>query len=83
MVCGSEKMMKTGRACLSLALLSAVPCPLLGSPSNGFCQQWGDWATVATVPDPYNTYSNPSHFSLVLNIHYRVFLSTPGLVLFL
>lgn len=56
--------MKTGHFCLSLALLSAVPHPLLGPPSKGFCQWWGDWATVATSPAPQNPHSNPSHLSL-------------------
>lgn len=66
-------MMKTGHFCLNLALPSAVPHPLLGPPSKGFRQWWGDWATVATSPAPQNPHSNPSHLSLVLKIHRRVF----------
>lgn len=73
MVYESEKMMKTGHSCLSLVLLSAVSSPLLEPPSNGFCQWWGDWAIVTTVSASQNPHSNPSHFSLVLKIHHRVF----------
>lgn len=86
MICRSEKMMTTGCSCLSLALLSAVPCPLLRFPSSGFCQLWG-WGGglghCGHCSSPSELLLNLSHFNLVLKVHHRVLLSTPGLVLFL